>query len=125
MRARWLSLGVLLIVTVGGIAWLVLPLPGPQTVVLPDGSRLTLLKVTHGTHHVCRFDHRWQDFLYPVLPAKLRVKFSPGVMEWDSLNRDSVMVWLRRDGLATQLYLAVADEQSLESPLQLMAHTSR
>lgn len=131
MRTRRLSLGVLLIVMVGGIVWLALPRPGPQTVVLPDGSRLTLLKVTRGTNHVCRFDNRWQDFLYPILPVKLRVKLSPRVMEWDSFNRDSVMVWFRRDGLpssalaATRLYLSVADEHGLESPLQLMAHTTR
>ena len=99
MRAQRLSLGLLLMVTVGGIVWLARSQPEPQAVVLPDGSRLSLLKVTHGTNHVCRFGHRWQDFLYPVLPPKLRVRLSARVVEWSSFNRDTVMVWLRRDDL--------------------------
>jgi hypothetical protein len=131
MRVRRLRLGFVLLVTVGGIVWLALRRPGPQTVVLPDGSRLTLFKATCGTNHLCRFGHRWQDVLYPILPPKLRWRLSPRVLEWSSFNRDSVMVWFRRDGLpaagaeATRLYLSVADEHGLESPLQLMAHTTR
>jgi len=131
MRARRLSLGVLLIVTVGGILWLARSRQAIQTVVLPDGSRLTLLKVTSGTNHMCRFDHRWQDFLYPILPLNLRVRLPARVMEWSSGNRDSVMVWFRRDGLpsagveATRIYLSAADDYGLESPVQQMPHTTR
>ena len=131
MRARRLRLGVLLIVTVGAILWFARSRQAIQTVVLPDGSRFTLLKVTSGTNHTCRFDHRWQDFLYPVLPPNLRVRLSARVIEWNSLNRDSVMVWFRRDGLpsagveATRIYLSAADDHGLESPLQQMADTTR
>ncbi len=131
MRARRLSLGVLLIVVAGGIVWLAKHLPKPHTIALPDGSQLTLVKVTRGTNHIYRYGRGWQDFLYPLLPLKLRVKLSARVMEWNSFNRDSVMVWFRRDGLpssaaaATRLYLSAADEHGLESPLQLTAHTTR
>ena len=111
--------------------WLASPQPKSPAIVLPDGSRLTFLKVTHGTNHVYRLGNHWQDFLYPVLPVQLRAKFPPRLMAFESSNRDSVMVWFRRDGkpsLAvgeTKVYLSVADEHGLESPLQLMAHTTR
>src|SRR6266508_88235 len=130
MRARWLSLGVLLIVTVGGIVWLARQPRKPQTIALPDGSKLTLLAVTSGTNNICRYGSGWKEFLYPLLPLKLRVKLLPArVMEWDSFNRDSVMVWFRRDRMpnsavaATRLYLSVAGDRGLESPLQPTAHT--
>jgi len=132
MRARRLSFSILFAAVVGGSLWLKLHRRDAQAVVLPDGSRLTLLRATRGTNHVYRFGNRWQDFLYPILPVKLRMKFPPRIMAFDSFNRDSVMVWFRRDGgtppsgvAVTPFYLSVADEHDLESPLQMMAHTTR
>jgi hypothetical protein len=132
MRARRVGILVFFVLFIaGGFAWRVSQQPKPQTISLPDGSQLTLLKVTHGTNHVCRYGNRWQDLLYPILPQKLRTKFPPRVMTFPSGSGDTVMVWLRHDGGATStswpppFYLAAADEKGLESGLQHSASLTR
>ncbi len=129
VRASLLVLGV--IIVVGGGAGLIWRQPRPQSVALPDGSQFTLLKVTHGTNHVLRFGRRWQDFLYPVLPQKLRLKYPPRVMEFAGNRPDSVMVWFQREGFAPvdgdwpRVCLAVLDDYGLESPLLLTPQVAR
>jgi hypothetical protein len=133
MRGRRISIlfgGVLLVL--GGITWVISQRPSPQTISLPDGSQLTLLKVTHGTNHVCRYGNRWQDLLHPILPQKLRVKFPPRQMTFTSGGGDTVMVWLRHEGgTATTggwpppFFLAVADEHGLESRLLQSPNVTR
>ena len=84
---------------------------------------------TSGTNNICRYANGWREFLYPLLPLKLRVRLLARVMEWDSSNRNCAVVWFRRDGLpapdATRLYLCVADEYGLETGLQSIAHITR
>ncbi|MCW5551483.1 MAG: hypothetical protein KIS67_04875 [Verrucomicrobiae bacterium] len=129
VRASLLVLGV--VIVVGGVAGLIWRQPQPQSVTLPDGSQFTLLKVTQGTNHILRFGRRWQDFLYPVLPPKLRLKYPPRVMEFAGNRPDSVMVWFQREGFAPadgewpRVYLAVLDDYGLESPLLLTPQVAR
>jgi hypothetical protein len=133
MRGRRISIlfvGVLLVL--GGITWVIWQRPRPQTLSLPDGSLLTLIKITYGTNHVCRYGNRWQDLLHPILPQKLRVKFPPRQMTYTSGGGDTVMVWLRHEGgTATTgrwpppFFLAVADENGLESRLLQNANVTR
>lgn len=129
VRASLLVLGV--VIVVGGVAGLIWRQPRPQSVTLPDGSQFTLLKVTHGTNHVLRFDRRWQDFLYPVFPPKLRLKYPPRVMEFAGNRPDSMMVWFQREGFAPadgvwpRVCLAVLDDCGLESPLLLTPQVAR
>lgn len=132
MRAFRVSLLVLLIVLVaGGIAGLIWLQPPTQSVTLPDGSPFMLLKVTHGTNHVLRFGSRWQDFLYPVLPQKLRMKYPPRVMQFTGNGPDSVMVWFQREGVPSsdgnwpRVCLAIVDDHGLESPFLLSPHVTR
>jgi hypothetical protein len=48
--------------------------PAAQTWRLPDGSELSLAKVTYGKTHEMRSGNGWRDYLFPVLPASLRAK---------------------------------------------------
>jgi hypothetical protein len=131
MRGRRISFLVLIILLVGaGATWLGVRQPRRQTISLPDGSQLTLLKVTHGTNHVCRYRKRLQDFFYPILPQRLRTKFPPREMKFTSSDADTVMVWLRHDGARTLsrpplFFLTVADENGLESQLLHGANVTR
>jgi len=104
---------------VGAISWLVMRERKPQTMMLPDGSQLTLLKVTHGTNHVCDYGSWWQN-----LRDRLRVRFGGATIQarrgtFTSVDTNSVMVWLRHDSpppwQASRFLLAVADENDLES----------
>lgn len=129
VRASLLVLGV--VIVVGGIAGLICLQPRSEAMTLPDGSQLTLLKITHGTNHVLRFGRRWQDLLYPVLPQKLRVKYRPHVMHFAGNDPDSVMVWFQREGVPSadgnwsRVCLATVDDRGLESPFILSPHVTR
>lgn len=131
MHARRISILVLIVLlVVAGIAWLVAQWPQPQIISLPDGSRLTLLNVTYGTNHVCRFGNRLQDLLHPFLPPKIRAKFPPRVTEFPT-SSETLMIWLRYDAtminraLRPPFFLAVADENGLETGLLAGANLTR
>lgn len=121
------------LLVLGGIAWALVQRAKPQTILLPDGSQLTLVKVTHGTNHVCRYENRLQDWLQPILPQKLRTKYPPHEVTFTSGSSDTVVVWLRYEGEGRMgdplrrrgLLFAVADENGLESGLFRTANVTR
>ncbi len=121
---------VVVLLVLGGITWLIAQWPSRQTLTLPDGSQVTLLKVTQGTNHVCRYGNRWQDWLHPVLPRKLRTKFPRREMTFTSGLGETTVVWLRHDGAtapswSSAFFLAAADENGLESALLQSANVTR
>lgn len=124
MRANRISVLVLIVLLVAaGITWLTVQRPKPQTLLLADGSQLTLLQVTHGTNHVCVYGPWWQDLL-DSLRARIGVKAPRRRATITSAETNSVMVWLRHDPPAPGLawpppyFLSVADENNLESKLR-------
>lgn len=67
-----------------------------KTLKLPDGSMLSLAKVTYGTNHQVRYGTRWQDFLHPILPAKMQTNFSARIATHTTSSSNGIVVWLRR-----------------------------
>jgi len=123
VRARRISVLVLIVLLVAaGIAWLTVQRPKPQTLLLADGSQLRLLKVTHGTNHVCVYGSWWQDVLDSIR-ARFGVKASRRRATFTSAETNRIMVWLRHDppppGQAWPplYFLSVTDENDLESEL--------
>jgi hypothetical protein len=117
-RAIWVMAFVLLAVI--GIAlafWRLWPAQ-EQSLILPDGSKLTLLRVTYGTNHVCRYETGWQEWLYPLLPKSLKPNLSPREATF-STAENTLMVWFRDDGThhINQPFVAVIDEYGVESSL--------
>jgi len=122
-------LAVLLVTAVGALllVWLTREAQ-PRTWPLPDGSVLSLGKVTFGANHVFRYGNRWQDFLYPIVPQAMRNKFHFKVATLTSGRTDSIVVWLQRSTRTSKprftrlagpkpFCLAVLDEHGLESSL--------
>lgn len=100
-----------------------------KTWKLPDSSVLSLAKVTYGTNHQVRYGTRWQDFLHPVLPAKLQAKFGAKLATHTS-SSNSIVLWLWQRQtpppgagvfpglfLATPFQIATMDSNGLESDL--------
>ncbi len=93
---------------------------------LPDGSEISLAKVTYGHKHQLRYDNRWQDFLYPLFPAKVQSKFGSRVAMHTSSTSNAIVIWfwsrkmpgaLPTMGASTlpNYQLATMDENGLES----------
>jgi len=131
VRACRISVLVLIILLVAaGIAWLVVQWPKSQTTSLPDCSQLTLLKVTYGTNHVCTYGSQWQH-LRDLLRMRIRGATIPARREtFTSADTNSVVVWLRHDatlpgqGWPPPYFLAVSEENNLESKLEQSANVS-
>jgi hypothetical protein len=98
-----------------------------QTWRLPDGSELSLAKVTYGKTHEMVYGNRWRDYLYPVLPVSLRVKLGcDGVTRTTASPAVVVWFWLKnqpRPGIlpsglpftTPSYHLAVVDENGKDS----------
>src|SRR5262245_13715713 len=91
-RLLWIAAMLLVLVAVIGLAVCLMRPPRTQSLPLPDGSELKLLKVTHGTNHVCRYQTGWQEMVYPLLPKTLRPNLSPREMRFTTVE-DTMMVW--------------------------------
>ena len=89
----WLTL-----VTGVGVLWLFLREPDRQTIVLPDGSKLTLLKVTYGANHSCAYGNGWREWIYPAMPHKIRTNLAAKVGMLTSTETNGVVVWVLRAG---------------------------
>lgn len=85
---------LLVAIVVGVVVWFSKPTQTVQSWRLPDGSEISLAKVTYGHKHQVRYDHRWQDFLYPLFPAKVQSKFGSRVAMHTSSTSNAVVVWL-------------------------------
>ncbi len=123
MNVRRVAILVLIILLVAaGMAWRIVQRPKSQTISLPDGSQLTLLKVTHGTNHVCVYGSWWQNFRDAV-HGRFKGLSSLRRATFTSTDTNSVMVWLRHDpppdlqALSPPYLLATADGNDLESKL--------
>lgn len=99
-----------------------------QTWRLPDGSEWSLAKVTYGKKHEMMYDNRWEDYLYPVLPASWRLKLGCRVATM-ATDPNGVVVWIWRKNVPQAqgpsaphviraYYLAVVDKNGLESELE-------
>ena len=116
----------LIVIAVFGCAVLIFHKP-VQTWRLPDGSELSLAKVTYGKKHEMAYGNRWRDFLYPVLPAGLRTKLGcNGVTRTTADPAVVVWFWLKNhpspgippSGLPSptpQYHLMIVDENGNES----------
>jgi hypothetical protein len=109
-------------VAVGAATWFGARQSGPSW-RLPDGSQLSLAAVTYGRNHRVRYDNRWQDFLYPFLPAKWQARFGSRVASMTPAGTNAIVIWLwRRAGTLTGTSiplpgceLVAIDENGLES----------
>jgi len=141
MRTRRFRILLPLLLIVGvGIAWLLLRKPENQTIILPSGSKLTLVKVTCGANHSCAYGDGWREWIYPILPHRFRTNFTAKVASLTSTATNGVVVWIRlvRNPSPTNLLpvlpritglftapsvvdeaLSVVDEHRLESSLIL------
>jgi len=128
-RIRVLFVLLLLLVAgivASGVVWFFKQSQPVQSWRLPDGSEISLAKVTYGQKHQVRYDNRWQDLLYPVLPAKVQSKFGSRVAMHTSSTSNAVVVWIwqrhaaaaRAKGFGIPNYhLATVDDNGLESEM--------
>lgn len=123
MNRRRISLILVAIAAaIGAATWIAARQSGPSW-RLPDGSQLSLAAVTYGRNHRVRYDNRWQDLLYPFLPAKWQARFGSRVASMTPTGTNAIVVWLwRRAGTLTGASiplpgceLVAVDENGLES----------
>ena len=67
-----------------------------QTWKLADGSELTFLKVTTGAVHEVPTGNSWRDRLYPLVPARFKIKVGARIARHTSPNTNAVVVWFKR-----------------------------
>src|SRR5258708_22193132 len=101
-----------------------------QTWRLPDGSKLSLAKVSYGTTHEMAYGNGWRDYLYPILPTEFRAKLGCKVGKLIAAEPDTIVVWFWLRNIPQTIssppsivrlspyQLAVVDENDLESELQ-------
>ena len=112
MRRRWLP-------------WIVFVAMKPPTAILPNGTELSLLTVTHGSNHIFFPGGMWQKLVYRFAPAK-GISFSkfkilpirPMGEPWlwsprdgSVLFPDKVVVWLGHRGSTNARPLPIAEGQ--------------
>lgn len=139
----------MLALVVGAAIWLVKSRPLKQSFGLPDGTTMTLYKVTYGTNHEVPYSGNWRDYIYPFLPRNLRTNLGakvisfglPGIQYSSSAasltsGTNNLVVWLKRTGtipttsslntnpLPPRLRVSVVDENGLEAtPAQTRTFT--
>ena len=130
MKRIWILLiGTVLLIGLA-LTWRLGQQRETRTLRLPDGSQLTLLKVTYGTNHVCVYGSWWQNLRDSLLVRFKGATIPSRSASFTSTDTNSVMLWLRQDQtLPWQAwppiyYLAVADENDLESKLKQSANVS-
>lgn len=126
IRVFFVLLLLLVGIVAGGTVWFFKPSKPVQSWRLPDGSEISLAMVTYGQKHRMRYDDRWQDVLYPILPANVQAKFGSRVAMHTSSTSNAIVVWiwsrkmpgaLPTMGASTlpNYQLATVDENGLES----------
>lgn len=129
MRRNKLVITLLVVVVAFGSVVALMRKQAAQTWRLPDGSELSLAKVTYGKTHEMRSGNGWRDYLYPVLPLKWRAKLGCQVATLTPADPDSVVVWfwlknqpppgLLPSGFPSraleQYHLMIVDENGFES----------
>lgn len=90
---RWLV--IVPVLAVGLVLWLWLSAPPRQSVVLPDGSVLTLREVSYGTKHRRAFGPLWQR-LYALIPKRVRRTRSYTIGTFTN-SEPFVAFWFTRD----------------------------
>ena len=108
---------------IGGFAFLKAK---PRSWTLPDGSRLTLRKVTFGTNHVCRYGKAWQNLLEPILPQSWDRKVNLRVARLTT-ERPEIVVWFGQTpaasgGSGQRFGLAAFDAHGLTSAILTQAN---
>ena len=97
-KLRIIGWVLLAVVVVGSIVWFARPKPAPAPIVitLPDGTKITLAKVTTGPKHRYRYGFGWQEIVYPCLPRFLKAKLRPRQIEFTT-TPDKLMFWFDLD----------------------------
>lgn len=128
-RLCFLIVGVALAISLT-LVWRQVQRPKSQTLLLADGSQLTLLKVTYGKNHVLQYGTGWGQLRDWFLVRFRGATLPPRRATFNSADTNSVMLWLRHDppppwqDWPPFYFLTVADENDLESRLKQSANVS-
>src|SRR5580765_3265507 len=98
----YIPLVLAFVVAVGVAAFWLTRKPQQTSWVLPDGSVLSLAKVTSGPEHVLPYGKSWLNPLYPIVPAAWRSKFRFKIASFKSESTNDLVVWLQRIGSQQQ-----------------------
>ena len=96
--------------------------------VLPDGSALSLVKVTTGPVHVLPYGKSWLNPLYPIIPAALRNKLHFKMASFTSGSTNDLVIWFQRtiprqQATGLPVRLAMFDPDGSEISLPEMSQT--
>lgn len=98
MRRNKFVITLLVFVLALGCVVVLMRKQAAQTWRLPDGSELSLAKVSYGKNHEMNYGNGWKDYVYPVLPTDWRSKLHCKVT-YVTTTHDAFVIWFWQTNL--------------------------